>query len=474
MSHRFQLHMLGRAALALRPLRVSAGGLGRPLRYCASAAPGAGHRERFDDDPPLTTYNGNIWANRGDHNMHRNVQFSGMELMFFGTGSAIPSPPRNTSSLALRLQGMTWLFDCGEGTQSQIYRTPLTLGSIKRIFITHLHGDHVNGLPGLVVSICQFLEQETRVLEIYGPKGLYEFLEVNLRLTRSDRGRALRGMLRVHELVTSAPGAMDSPPMQNGKSFLEHAYIPPVAGSTHWEIDVAESDGGASGSRQSKQTSYTMTAAPLRHSMPCVGYVVQESDKPGQIDEDECRRRGLTPGPAYGELKAGRDVQLPCGGTLRAEEVVAPAKLGRKVVILGDTADSREIEPLARGADVLVHESTLPDRERRKALSVGHSTPVLAGQFAKKIAAHHLVLTHFSNKHSGYNAMKGFTREAIKAFGSKRVVAAKDFSAFPIPRRGEQVKIMSVKSEGSGLAGSGDDGDGGWAAVPFQPRENDQ
>ena len=162
---------------------------------------------------------------------------------------------------------------------------------------------------------------------------------------------------------------------------------------------------------------------------------------------------------------------LPCGGTLHPEEVVAPASPGRKVVLLGDTSDSRAIEELAHGADVVVHEATLPDAERRKALSVGHSTPVLAGEFAAKIAAHHLVLTHFSNKHGGPHAMHRFVKEASKAFGSKRVVAADDFTVVPIPRRGKVVavpsekgqrgKVGAVPEKGQDQAGDGSDADAG-------------
>jgi len=154
--------------------------------------------------------------------------------------------------------------------------------------------------------------------------------------------------------------------------------------------------------------SIRVKAAAVRHTVPTLGFVVEESSLPGSIDVEAVRRMGLKPGPKYRELKEGNDVTLDDGVTvIRSNDVVSRRVKGRKIAIVGDTCDaSGPYEELAKGADLVVHEATVPGRHNQdKALRIGHSTPTMAAHFAQAVQASRLVLTHFGSRFdSGYFA----------------------------------------------------------------------
>jgi ribonuclease Z len=273
-----------------------------------------------------------------------------MELLFLGTGAGIPSKQRNVSSLALIMpeyKGDTWLFDCGEATQHQILEHPVRLGKISRIFITHLHGDHIYGLPGVLGS-RSFQGAETP-LTVYGPKGLRSFIEVAMQTSCTY----LRYPLAIHEV-------------EEGDTL--------------------------------KEGPFTVTVGKLDHGIPCFGYRLQEEEQSGALDIEKLKAEGIPSGPHYQEIKQGKMVTLPDGRVINGQDYIHPPKPGRILAILGDTRPTPSAEVLAQHADVLVHESTYGAGQEELATAHHHSTCVQAATVAKNANAKALILTHISSR----------------------------------------------------------------------------
>ncbi|CAG0890769.1 unnamed protein product, partial [Darwinula stevensoni] len=294
--------------------------------------------------------------------------------------------------IAFIIDGDVWLVDCGEGTQIQIQKSTLKPGRVTKIFVTHLHGDHVFGLPGL---LCTLGNQATKkpkdfLFEIYGPLGLKKFLRVILSLSQSP----LPFPFVVHELVPIEaqldnvqwpPIPMDSqssdpPHPQEGISRLIHPSEDGI-----WEV----MDSGG----------YNVRASWLRHRVACFGYCIQEPDSPGTLNSQKLKELGIPPGPLYGQLKQGHSVVSPHGTMIHPEDIMGTKKQGRKLVILGDTCESSAMLKLAEGCNVLVHEATLENAMEEKAKENGHSSPRMAASFASSVHAKLLVLTHFSQRY---------------------------------------------------------------------------
>ena len=454
------------------------------------------------------------------------TNFSGMELTFLGTSSGSPSFTRNVSSYALRLTDEIWLFDCGEATQHQLMRSNLRYSKITRVFITHMHGDHIFGLPGLICALSGASAEKRRVhgkdpdpLYITGPPGICEFVKAAISCSRTVLGLPLV----VTELTApgngvagagAADGADDPRAVAaqthfaadaRHKMFLGERWPDNgVASAPHfkdregwaraWDGSLTlpfwtvhrEKSKNAGGDRGGERGGLVVRAAPLRHPVPCFGYVVDEPDQAGRIDAERCVSLGLPPGKEYARLKAGFDVRTKEGKTITPAMVLGCDRPGRRLCLLGDTCDSVGIARLAQGADVLVHESTFAAYKHQEAVYKGHSTSVMAGEFARAIKARNLLLTHFSNRYGTANTrqngtdgsvprestgsrrrrgseedeieddmalpegapedmraaaqeeftlVEGLVREAAQAKGDDRVVAASDFFAFNVRRR---------------------------------------
>lgn len=275
-----------------------------------------------------------------------------MELIFLGTSAGVPTRTRNVSALLLNLQHPTqaglWLFDCGEGTQHQMLRTTFHPGKLDKIFITHLHGDHLFGLPGLLCS--RSMAGNVQPLTIYGPKGIQEFVETTLRLSGSWTDYPLV----VEEI--SAGLVMDD------------------------------------GLR-------TVTAWPLNHPVECYGYRIEEHDKPGALDAQALIAQGVTPGPLFQKLKKGETVTLDDGRIIKGSDFLAPAEPGIKLAIFGDTAPCPSALELARDVNLMVHEATLEQAMEDKANSRGHSSSRQAAQLAVEAGARQLIITHLSSRY---------------------------------------------------------------------------
>lgn len=276
-----------------------------------------------------------------------------MYIQFLGTGAGQPSKSRNVSSLALKLLdeiNEVWLFDCGEGTQNQILETTIRPRKISKIFITHLHGDHIFGLPGFLASRSFQGNEEQTDIDIYGPTGIRQFVLTSLKVS----GSRLPYRIHFHEFD------------------IQEVY------------QVLETD------------KFTVFADKLDHTIPCVGYRVIQKDLEGTLDAEALRAAGVPFGPLFGRIKNGEDVVLEDGTKIIASEYVSPPRPGKVVTILGDTRKCHASVRLAVNADILVHEATYGKGDELIARKHGHSTNMEAAQVAKDAGAKRLLLNHIS------------------------------------------------------------------------------
>ncbi|ADZ08896.1 Ribonuclease Z [Methanobacterium lacus] len=283
-----------------------------------------------------------------------------MEIVFLGTSSAIPTNNRNHSALALKAFGEIILFDCGEGTQRQMTRARLSPMKIDRIFVTHFHGDHILGIPGLIQSMAFRGRRDT--LEIYGPPGIQELLNSMKKLGYF----ALSFNIAVHEIKDGT---------------------------------VLEED------------DFKISAQLMKHSVENYAYCIEEKRDPKFIKE-KALKLGIKPGPAYGKLQSGLPVKIG-NKIIKPEEVLGEKRRGRKLVYSGDTLACEEMVGFSKDADVLIHESTFNNSHKEKAFETGHSTAEMAADIAKKAGVKSLVLTHISTR---YKDVKTLEMEALNVF----------------------------------------------------------
>ena len=313
-----------------------------------------------------------------------------MELLFLGTGSGVPSKQRNVASTALKLldeRNSVWLFDCGEGTQHQILRTTLKPRKIEKIFITHMHGDHIYGLPGLLSS-RGFQGGESPVT-IYGPKGIKGYVQMNLKYS----GTHLNYPIKFVE-------------------FKEPGVI-------------------------FKDKQFKVVVDKLQHGLPSYGFRIIEADHEGTLDAELLKELKVPSGPVYGRLKNKEIVELEDGRVLDGHDFVGPKQSGRVVTILGDTLKHPNSKKLAQNADVLVHEGTFGHDEADLAKQYNHSTTTQAAQIAKDAATKKLLLTHFSSRYL-YKDLKELEKEARKIFPNTYVMKDLQEVSIPIPKEEER------------------------------------
>ncbi|MEA5573346.1 ribonuclease Z [Calothrix sp. UHCC 0171] len=318
-----------------------------------------------------------------------------MQITFLGTSSGVPTRSRNVSSVALRLsqRAELWLLDCGEGTQHQILRSELKVSQLSRIFITHMHGDHIFGLMGLLAS-CGLAGNVDRV-DIYGPAGLNDYLQACSRYSHTHFSYPVK----VH---TVKPGII-------------------------YEDDE-----------------YTVVCNQLHHRVTAFGYRIVEKDRTGRFDVEKAKAMQIPPGRVYGQLKRGETVTLNDGRVIHGSELCGPTEIGRKIAYCTDTVYCDTAVELAEDADVLIHEATFAHQDSEMAFQRLHSTTTMAAQTALVAGAHRLIMTHFSPRYAPGNAieLKDLLQEARAIFPKTEM--AYDFMNYEVPRR--RAKELSAVS----------------------------
>lgn len=302
---------------------------------------------------------------------------SEMKVVFLGTSSARPTLHRNTSALVLCYGSDVLLFDCGEGTQVRIMQSSVRASRFKAICLSHFHGDHVNGLPGLLGTMG--LNGRKEALTLVGPKGTPTWLKT---------------LRQLQILNPSFP-----------IDVVEHGPEEVLRGE-HWRL----------------------TTVPLIHRVPTVGYRFDEDDLRGRFDVERAKALGVPFGPLYGCLQRGEDVTLEDGRVVRADEVMGPSRKGRSIAIITDTRPSDKVVEFARGADLLIHEATYGDEETAQARERYHSTASQAAKIAEAAGVKKLILTHFSSK---YGRVQPLVAQAKAIF--PETTAAQDLDEWILP-----------------------------------------
>ena len=314
-----------------------------------------------------------------------------MDLLFLGTSSGTPTKARNVSGLALLDDsGKGWyLIDCGEATQHQLLRTPLTLHGLRAIFITHVHGDHCYGLPGLLASAGMAGRQEP--LDIIAPAAIEGWIRATLDMSQSW----LPYELKFH----------------------------PTESLDHWT-----------------NLQIRVEATTLSHRVPSWGYTFTETRPDPRLDIDKLERDGIPRGPIWGELARGHDVPLD-GRLMRSNEYLQPTRAPRRIVIAGDNDRPDLLRDACEDTHVLVHEATYtqPIAEAGKA-DFGHSTAAQVAAFAQSVGVPNLVLTHFSARYQNAPrrglSMEDIRAEAVHVYQGT-LFLAKDFLRLRLGKNGE-------------------------------------
>ncbi|HLS08558.1 ribonuclease Z [Lentibacillus sp.] len=290
-----------------------------------------------------------------------------MELNFLGTGSGVPSKERNVSAIALKLlqeQNSIWLFDCGEATQHQILHTNIKPRKITKIFITHMHGDHIFGLPGLLSS--RSFQGGEELLTIYGPEGIKDYIDTSLAVS----GTTLTYPLSIIEFT-------------EGKLF--------------------------------EDAQFTVSCKKLDHGIASYGFRITEKDKPGKLLADKLKAAGIEPGPIYQQIKENDVVRTNDGQIIHRKQFIGSDKKGRVITIMGDTRASHHNRTFVEGSDVLVHEATFGHEKADLAKAYFHSTTKQAATLADESNVEKLVLTHISSRYQQSDDQKLLT-EAREIF----------------------------------------------------------
>jgi len=301
-----------------------------------------------------------------------------LHVVFLGTAGSIPTPKRSLPAVAIQRKGELLLLDCGEGTQRQMVQAKIGFHRKTKVFITHMHGDHVLGLPGLLQTMS--LMDREKKLEIYGPLGIEAFVEA---------------MKQTVQFTLTFPTEVFK--IENGGK---------VCGEKEYEVHAVLAD----------------------HVIPSLAYAFIEKPRAGKFYPEKAKILGVPEGPLWSRLQHGYAVELPNGRTVKPEEMVGPKRIGRKIVYTGDTRPSKSLVEFALNADLLIHDATFDDDLEERAREDGHSTPSQAATVAKEAKAKRLVLTHISARYEDSGIL---LEQAKKVFPFVHV--AEDFMKIDIP-----------------------------------------
>ena len=292
-----------------------------------------------------------------------------MKLVFLGTSAAQPTEKRGLSCICLEKEGEILMFDAGESTQISYMKSGLGWNKKMKLFVTHLHGDHCVGILGLLQTMS--MQRRTESLEIFGPKGIDEFLAANIKM--------LNFGLSFSILITI---------VKEGKIFEDNKF--------------------------------SMYAAKANHSITAFSYLFEEKDKPGRFNVEKAKELGIPEGELWNKLQNGEDITNN-NEIMKPEQVLGKKRPGTKIGISGDTMPTKELEEFFKECDYLVFDSTFLDKEKQKAQDTCHSTAKQAAELGKNANVRNLILTHFSAR---YKDEIGHKTEAEQIHNS--VITAKD------------------------------------------------
>ncbi|MGM0388396.1 MAG: ribonuclease Z [Natrinema limicola] len=310
-----------------------------------------------------------------------------LRVTFLGTAGAIPTTERNPSSVFVAREGEGLLFDAGEGTQRQMMRFG-TGFSVSHLFVTHLHGDHVLGIPGLLETMA--FNDCTEPLAIHTPHG-----------TR----RQLKSLVNA---------------LGNRPSF-------PVRINEVGDDDVAY-----------RADEYEVRAFATDHDTRSVGYALVEDDRKGRFDRERAEELGVPVGPKFSKLHKGESVELEDGTVVEPEQVVGEPRPGRSIVYTGDTRPTAATIEVADEPDLLIHDATFADDMADRATDTAHATARQAAEIANRTGADRLALMHISSRYAGY---------AGDHLEQAREVFAGDAENVCVPDDGQKLEIPYPDSD---------------------------
>ncbi|MEN6591915.1 MAG: ribonuclease Z [Methanobacterium sp.] len=299
-----------------------------------------------------------------------------MEITFLGTSSALPTKNRSHPAITLKAFGEIILLDCGEGTQRQMSLAGISPMKINHIFITHLHGDHFLGLPGLIQSMA-FRGRE-KPLHIYGPRPIGQLME----------------------------------------NIVDLGYY-----SLNFTINAYEVEPGLI----LDEKDFKVYSSPAEHNVPNLAYKIEEKRSPKFL-KDKAMKLGVKPGPDFGRLQTGNPVKVG-DKIIRPEQVLGEERKGRRIVYSGDTRPCTSMVDFARGVDVLIHEATFQEALKERAVETCHSTAQDATKIAKDAGVDNLILTHISTRYQDTDQLE---KEGLNMF--KNLIIARDFLSFEVKR----------------------------------------
>ena len=299
-----------------------------------------------------------------------------LTVAFLGTSAAVPTADRGLPAVAIKREGEVILMDCGEGVQRRVLSESIGLGGEMAVLVTHLHGDHVTGLLGLLQTMS--LAQRRKPLNIVGPAKLLKWIEVTAELLNI-------GLTFPVVFTPAKPGLV----LRTG--------------------------------------GFKVRAARAAHSVEAFAYVVEEHRRPGVFYPAKAKALGVPEGKLWSRLQRGRSVSVG-GKKVEASQVTGPPRPGRKIGYSGDTRPSRGLVRFFSGCDLLIFDSTFREGDRDKAVERKHSTSVEAARVAKAARCKALVLTHFSAR---YTSTASLVREAREVF--PEAAAARDGLKIEVP-----------------------------------------
>ena len=301
-----------------------------------------------------------------------------IRVVFLGTSGSVPTLKRSLPSVVVQCQKELWMFDCGENTQRQMMQAKISFHKKLKVFLTHLHGDHVLGLPGVLQTMALMDRKEPVV--VYGPPGIKDFLVC----TKETLNFGLTFTVEINEILS--------------------------------EGTILDEEG------------YTLTAARSNHAVDSYAYALVEMPRPGKFYPKKAQALGVIKGELWSQLQSGEEVTLPDCRVVKPKDVMGPPRAGRKIVYTGDTRPFEAFAKFAADADLVIHESTFDDSLAEKAAVDGHSTPSQAAQEAKAANAKRLVLTHISARYPDATLL---LEQAKKVFANS--ILAEDFMELELP-----------------------------------------